>query len=259
MYELLTKDTTLIWVLIWLFGNRLYWVIIYYIKKYQERKEAIRQVELTITLSINSMFQVLSQLESFIERLEAVIKSIEWTSDNSYSLEWANFPPIVDIYFDEEITKMKFSSYYLHNKILASRQIINWQNKTMHQFRDDYIYIMDSNKFIFWLWENLNPTLQRKSYAENLHRFCETLKVCLKAWKSDHLKSLIQLKVYNWEMMEENLRAHRLCESATCKYFYSHKQLKEYQSLTQNFKRIEKYISYKVEKLYNEILIWSEK
>jgi hypothetical protein len=88
-------------------------------QKRKDRKEAIRRAEISFAETLNHVFTSVEQLEFFIQRVKTIMSDIEGIDDEKiFSLNETNFPPTISIYFDDDIRKLKFKSYYLHNKIL---------------------------------------------------------------------------------------------------------------------------------------------
>jgi hypothetical protein len=87
-------------------------------------------VEISFTETLNHIITSTSQLSDFLERLESIIQELEsLDNDNqSFALQITNFPPMINIYFDESLLRKKFGSYYLHNKVISIGYLIRWAN-----------------------------------------------------------------------------------------------------------------------------------
>jgi len=103
-------------------------IIGFFLKKWYEDtadekeklKETIRRTEISLTQTLNQLITSIEQLEDFIVRARLIISKVRGIRDEvSFCLQETNFPPIINIYFDEELLKMKHKSYYIHNKIIV--------------------------------------------------------------------------------------------------------------------------------------------
>jgi hypothetical protein len=172
----------------------------------EDRKEAFRRVEISCSLALHHIYTSIEQLEDFVSRIRSIISSIEEIDDETtYCLNETNFPPIINIYFDIELTKMKFKSYYLHNKILGIEYIIRWANSSMQQFRDDYEKLIRKNELMvnISLSKTIPTKTQRNDYANNLKWFIQMVEKVLSNLKRENIKSIFQAKVYNLKLMND--------------------------------------------------------
>lgn len=140
----------------------------------------------------------MSRVNEIITRIEKI------TDDISYSLDETNFPPIINIQFDIELTKMKFKSYYLHNKIIGIEYVIRWANSTIAQFREDYQRLLRKNEFMITvsLTKTIPSKTQRADYVRNLRGFISMMDKFINNLKNENIKSILQAKIYNLKLMD---------------------------------------------------------
>lgn len=88
-------------------------VIVFFIKgelqKRKDRKESIRVAEIAFSQTFNHITSLIDEVEGFVERVKTIIGEIETITDpKQYALPETNYPPIINIHFDENLPKMKF-------------------------------------------------------------------------------------------------------------------------------------------------------
>lgn len=205
-------------------------------KKISDRKESIRRAEIAFSQTLNHILTSVIQLEDFVERVRFIIGEVEKVTDpKTYALQETNFPPIISIYFDEDLPKMKFESYYLHNKILIIEYIVRWTNSTICQFRIDFEKLLEKNERMA---EKMGHEAQRKSYIQNLKGYTEMVEVFVKSLKEDQTKSIVQAKVYNLRLMKRYLITIWKYEGVFLKYFRDRKEMEEYNGSLEAVDRI---------------------
>ena len=196
------------------------------IQKYYNRKEAVRRAEISFSITLNQIHTIVVQLNDFVLRIKKLITEIEKIDNpNHFSLHETNFPPIINIYFDEELLKMKFKSYYIHNKILIIDTGIRWNNSTIQKIKCIFEKLLKRNEMMA---EKVNPTAQRKDYLENLKGYIEMVDQFLRTLKTQNIKSLVQAKVYNLMLMKKYYFTIWKYEGASLKYFKNNKKKEKY-------------------------------
>lgn len=227
----------------------------FYIKeKYQkrkERKECIRRVEVGLAQTLNHIFTSLSQLDYFVDRVKTIISEIEGVTDPTmYAINETNFPPIINIHFDEELSKMKFGSYYLHNKILIIEYLVRWTNSTIAQFREDFSKLLKKSEFL--ILQKVTPTFQREAYVENLKGFISMVETFLTSLRTENVKSIAQAKVYNLKLMKKYFMTLWKHEKIDFRYFKTRKEIEKYRESLDALDRINNLIEVEVNKLIFE-------
>jgi len=175
-------------------------------------------------------------LEAFIERVNIVINTVkEVTDETTYTIQETNFPPMISIYFDDELPKMKFKSYYLHNKILAADYVIRWANSTTLEFKSYFEKLLKRNEMMA---EKTQPKQQRASYIQSLEGFIKMVEDFLMTLKEQNAKSIMQAKIYNLKLMEKHFLTIWKYEKASFKYFKNRKEVEKYTSSWDTIDRI---------------------
>lgn len=196
-------------------------------EKWKDKREAIRRAEISFTQTINHILTSVEQLDYFVDRVKLIIEAIKnITDEKSYALNGTNFPPVINIHFDEELLKLKFKSYYLHNKILIIEYIVRWTNNTISQFREDFLGFLKKNEFVVTC--GVPPKLQREGYVQNLEEFIKEVEKFIKTLKEKNVKTIVQAKVYNLKLMEKYLRTIWKYERGHFKYFKTKKKMLKY-------------------------------
>lgn len=202
----------------------------YYLKgkfqKISERKEAIRRAEISFAITLNQIYTTVGHINDFISRIKNIIDEVEKITDpGRYSLHGTNFPPIIDIYFDKELLKMRFKSYYIHNKILIINNGIRWTNSILREIKYDFEKLLELNKI---MTEKENPAAQRETYVQNLREYVKMVQTVLNSLKTDNVKTIVQAKIYNLKLMKKYFWTIWKYEGASLKYFKNRKEKEEY-------------------------------
>jgi len=180
-------------------------------QKRWDRKEAIRSAEIAFSQTYNHTVISVDQLEYFIERIKGLINEIKKiTEPNQYANYETNYPPIINIQFNEELLKMKFGSYYLHNKILSIEYFVRNANSTISQFRIDFEKLLKKNE---WMIEKQKPEDQRQAYIQHLQSYIHMFEMFLESLKKESVKSILKAKVYNLKLMKGHSMTIRKYES----------------------------------------------
>lgn len=196
------------------------------IQKIYERKESIRRIEICLSQTLTDIITFTNQLNDFIQRAHLVARGVN-RQDNldEYKLDETNFPPIMNIYFDEELPRMKIASYYLHNKILITYHLVRWANGTINQFREDFEKILRKNELLVSL--KAEPGEQRLSYYQNLTSYLQMVEKFLLSLQNEHFKSVVQTKVYNLKLMQNYYLTLWKFERTDFRYYKSIDDLKK--------------------------------
>lgn len=124
-------------------------------EKREERKEAVRRAEISFAITLNQIYTTIGHLNAFVSRINSIINDVEKiTNPELYSLHETNFPPIINIHFDDELLKMKFKSYYIHNKILIIESGVRWTNSTIQEIKCGFERLLKKNEAMA---EKVNP------------------------------------------------------------------------------------------------------
>lgn len=213
-------------------------------QKRKDRKEAIRRAEITFAITINQLHVTIKQLNDFITRVKKIISEIEAATDHSkYYLIETNFPSVINIYFDEDLIKMKFKSYYIHNKILMIDTGIKLTNGSLQAIKYDYEKLLKRNELIA---EKNNPESQRKTYVKNLEGYVKMVQDFLDTLKDGNIKTIVQAKVYNLKLMKKNYRTIWKYEGSSLKYFKNKKEIEKYNGDILAVERIDELIEKEV-------------
>ncbi|MBN2086734.1 hypothetical protein JW758_00125 [Candidatus Peregrinibacteria bacterium] len=177
----------------------------YRTKKKKDQREAIRRAEIAFAQTLTHMNIAVTQLEEFIQRIHQVIAEVKTVKDpNQYSIHGANFPATIKIHFDEDLIKMKFKSYYVHNKLLITDFLVKTSNDTIGQFKYDFERLLDQNERIADP-AMMSPTNQRATFIENLGNYIKIIEKFTHALKTKYSKSIAKAKIYNLKLMKHHL------------------------------------------------------
>jgi hypothetical protein len=209
------------------------------LRKKSERKEATRRAEIAFAQTLTHIFTSIDQLDFFVERIEGIISDIrKVTNPETRDFSLTNFPPMIDICFDEELLRFKFNSNYLHNKILITEHVIRWMNSTTTQLRNDFEGLIKRNMVMITL-EKMKPLEQRISYAQNLESFAEMIKKFLQTFKANNIKSITQAKVYNLKLIKRPLITIWKYEGISFKFFKNKSDMDNYKGSLEAIDRID--------------------
>lgn len=243
----LNKWQTLIWSFLWPFLAIIFSIIWFWIqsllKKRLERIENHRLIEIEFTKIINYTNISIQYMEDFIQRTDKIIFTMKEYDSNLYSNHITNFPPIIEIDFDNSLSQIKTKSYYLHNQILHSHYVCKQYNHILHQFKEDF-----NNVIIRWQWmiDKIWPKEQVKWYSQNLTEFITMTGEVINSVKEKDIKLFMQVKTYNLKLMNNYFKTIRTYEWASFKYFKNKKTMEVFKT-SWAIERINKVIKIEVD------------
>ena len=218
---------------------------------YKERKNAIRQTEISMARSLNDMYQTREEVVYFIKRLKNTVESIRVINDDTtYMIEEINFPHLKDVFADNTLQILKFKSYYLHNKLLSTDVGINATNQLLKGLKETFMTIISNNKFLIALREK--PRSQRNSYSENLDSFAGVIEKDVILSIQNVIKVLMQTKVYNLKLMKNHPFTIWKHEGRSFKYFRTMQKFRKYGGNLDVLDRLDKKFEKESEKLLEE-------
>jgi len=222
------------------------------LQKRSNRKEAIRRAEIAFSQTLSRLLIAISQLEDFITRARIILEQVRAVIDPTfYALLETNFPATIAVYFDEELIKMKFKSYYIHNKILITDYLISSANGNIKQFRYDFERLLDRNERMATP-ERMRPPAQRQSFIENFSGFIEMVETFVNSLKTDNAQSIAEAKVFNLKLMKNHLWTVWKYEGTTLKYFRNKKAMERYNGSMDAVDRINDLMKKEAGKLMQE-------
>ncbi len=236
----LEKWQTLIGSAIGLFFAAIFSIFGFFLKrkiqKVQDRKEATRRAEIAFSQTLNHILTTVSQLKGFIDRVKMIKDTVTEIKDSkTYAMQETNFPPIISIQYDEELSKMKFRTYYLHNKILIIEYITRWANSTIAQFRIDFEKLLKKNESMMTI---ATPESQRSVYIQNLEGYIEMVEIFLHSLEGNNFKSIVQAKVHNLKLMKHYFPTIWKYEGTSLKYFKNNHKKEAYNGSLEAVDRI---------------------
>lgn len=260
--EFIFRWQTLIWsalgpffaIIISVLGFLIKWRI----DRNNKRKDAINRAEISFTQAINNISTVTAQLKDFDERVQKTISTITTnTETNTIAINTTNFPATVKVYHDDELLKLQFGSYYLHNKILYIENQIKFANITIKGFKEGYRDILNNNiEFVHLIRNEKNhkdiyAKQQRDAYIGNLQMFTKCVNDLINFLQDNIVKKLFEAKVYNLKLMKRYNRNKRKYEWTSFKYFKNKKEIDEYKEV-KSINRIDAAIKEDVDKEIKE-------
>jgi len=164
------------------------------------RKEFLRQIEISITRSMQDTFIVGEQLKFFTQRAGALVTTIRSYGANSIVIERINFPTVREIYRDLAMPSFKLKSYYLHNKIMWVDAAVRDINETAANLKNDFENLLKQNETLVALMQaspNPNPSIPKDAYAENIEIFIRAVDEFRDKALEQAIRIMMQVKVYN--------------------------------------------------------------
>lgn len=195
---------------------------------WEERKQALRRIEASITRSLNESFTTRKLLRAFRQRLVELIQELRSEQNpNVYNLSIENFPPISPLTSDAELSGLKLSkSLYLHNKLLWIATGINNTNFWVQELRPNYQRLYALNQTL--VDRGVAPARVRTIYAGNLENFLKAVDN-LTNFTQQGIQVMTQVKIYNQKLVGP-LRGLVVWfyEGVSFRYFRNKEELREY-------------------------------
>ncbi len=221
-------------------------------KQQKEKKEAIRRAEISFSQTLTHINIAVTQLEEFINRVNAIIEELESSQDlDKYVIQGANFPATINIHFDQELIKMKFNSYYIHNKIIIAEYLIKTSNDSIKKFRYEFESLLEKIERMATP-ERMTFKKHRETSISLFGGFIQMVKKTTNALKDDYTKSIVKAKVYNLKLMKSHLGTLWRYEGKY-KFFKNREKMKEYNGSMQAIDRIDRLMEEEAPKLVTEM------
>lgn len=165
----------------------------------KERKEFLRQIEISMARSLNDTFALHEQLKWFSQRVkDLAAESRSVTDDRIFFLNRINFPTTREIYRDIGMPNFKVKSYYLHNKIMWIDAGVKEMNETVSNLKNDFEDLIRQNELLVAVMRsNPNPRMQREAYEENLKSFARAIDEYISKSIKQGVEIMTQVKIYN--------------------------------------------------------------
>ena len=216
----------------------------------KERKEFLRQIEISMARSLNDTFTLREQLKWFSQRVkDLAAESRSITDDRIFFLNRINFPTTREIYRDIGMPNFKVKSYYLHNKIMWIDAGVKEMNETVLNLKNDFEDLIRQNELLVAVMRNNpNPRMQRESYERNLESFAGAIDEYISKSIKQGVEIMTQVKIYN-----EKLRSKHgywfwwKQEGTKFKYFRNKKKQKAFSRNLDSLDRIDGAINKEVE------------
>jgi|GEM_PF-541300 len=215
----------------------------------KNRKEALRQVEVDITRSLNDVYVVKDQLKYFIKRAKLLISDIATTGACQFSLEVTNFPSIREIYSKSNMPNLRVKSYYLHNKLLWVEAGIKEINGTVVNFKNDFLEIQRKNELqVILMSQNSksDPRVQRKDYSNSLESFINAIEEFSEKYIDNIINIMTQVKIYNNHLRNEYLFLWKH-EGRSFKFYNSNEAYNKFSKNLDSMNNIDECIKEEVE------------
>jgi len=222
------------------------------IESKKERKEFLRQIEISMARSLNDTFTAREQLKWFLGRIkDLVTESKSITDDRTFFLNRINFPTTREIYRDVDMPKFKIKSYYLHNKLMWIDAGIKEMNETVSNLKKDFEDVIRQNEVLVAVMRNNpNPKMQRDAYERNLESFAEAIDKCVSRSIRQGIEIMTQVKIYNEKLRKRyDFWFWWKIEGTRFKYFRTKTKQKEFARNLDSLERIDGIIKSEVESL----------
>ena len=222
------------------------------IESKKERKEFLRQIEISMARSLNDTFTAREQLKWFSGRIkDLVAESKSITDDRTFFLNRINFPTTREIYRDIDMPKFKIKSYYLHNKLMWIDAGIKEMNETVSNLKKDFEDVIRQNEVLVAVMRNNpNPKMQRDAYERNLESFAEAINKYVSKSIQQGIEIMTQVKIYNEKMRKRyGFWFWWKIEGTRFKYFRTKTKQKEFARNLDSLERIDGIIKSEVESL----------
>ncbi len=228
----------------------------------KERKEFLRQIEISMARSLNDTFTVREQLKWFSQRVKDLATETESMTDNDmFFLVRINFPTTREVYRDIGMPSFKIRSYYLHNKIMWVDAGIKEMNETIANLKNDFEDLIRQNEILIALMrDNPRPQVQREAYANNLKSFANAIDEYFSKSIQQGIEIMTQVKIYNDKIRKrQGYRFWWKQEGTKFKYFRSKADQKAFTRNLDSLDRIDKIIKKDVESAIEKAEKRSEK
>lgn len=235
------------------------YLITKWIESGRERKETMRRIEVGTTYSLNTTHTEEQKLRFFVTKARDLVAEVRGiTEARQFAMQTRNFPTISGIYLDDEITRFRINSYYLHNKLLWIHAGTQEVNGTLSSLKEHYDRILKLNETMITLMTTTgpNPLAQRIAYAENLELFANEIERFCDEELPKGVKTILQTKVYNEKVRQPFLKgkfARWKYEGINFKYFRTHKDFKKFTRNLDSIDRIDTLIEPEVHTALEEM------
>lgn len=173
-------------------------LLVRWINRIDERKEALRKIEISNTYSLHTTIEMQEKLNFFVKRAREFVQEIRSiTSPVDIVFSTINFTPLGAIHLDPSCHTSRIKSYYLHNKLLIMHAGTTNINLILAQFKEDFANVIRMNETLINITSSKpNPPAQRAAYADNVEVFAtEVERFTGELNKS--VKIMVQIRVYN--------------------------------------------------------------
>jgi hypothetical protein len=219
---------------------------------WQDKKEAVRMVEVSITQTLNDLYSTRKKLEDFVRRLSVLVAEGRAINDNhTYFIATTNFPAARDVFFNADLPNLKFGSPYLHNQLMFANSGIKEINSWLWEMKENFSTLMENTKFMVTLEPKPQPAHQRASYADDLDAFANAVETFL-TYIRVCVKGATQIKVYNLKLMNGRMRTIWKYERARFRYFKNAEELQKYRKWQNLLDRVNQAIEVEVNKSLTE-------
>lgn len=169
-----------------------------WIYRIDERREALRKIEISNTYSLHTTIEMQEKLSFFAKRAHTFMKELRSiTSPVEIVFSTINFPPLGAIHLDPSCHTSRIKSYYLHNKLLIMHAGTTNVNLILAQFKEDFAHIIRMNETLIDITSNKpNPPAQRAAYADNTEAFAAEIERFSGELKNS-IEVMVQIRVYN--------------------------------------------------------------
>lgn len=214
----------------------------------KEKRENIRITEVSLTRTLNDIYESREGLRNFLDRLNGIIESAE-SAEDSFFVTKTNFPNN-KIFLGEQLSDLRLHSLYLHNKLLWIEAGTRNIDIGLTEMRESFTGILSDSRENM---QNMTPVQQRQLLSQELRGF-STWVTNLIEYYNLGIKMLAQAKVYNL-MLKEKGRKLTIWkfEKLPFKYYLKKSEFKKkYTSIFEMQKRIDGIIEPEVSKIINE-------
>lgn len=222
----------------------------HFYQSFRERRESIRQTEISLALGLNDIYDAERHLSDFLNRLDrSVIQPLQNNANaGQYFLSRTNFPPL-SIHVDSSLLKAKHRSYYVHNKVLIIHKNIEQANKMYLEMKVEYERIFEMAKFLISRGASIEN--QRTEYLINNQNFRNFITETINQLQIAK-KVFAQTKAYNLKLLNKQRFSVWRFEGISFKFFCCKKDIEEYKSTLRCLDRIDSAIESEVTMLMKE-------